>query len=93
MLPKKAIMFLFPFFFFFFLCLNYCLFSNSAVSCSLQSPRLEPARLLCLRDFPGENTGVGCILKLEISERQSGVVQQSNLDEPAFSRKTARLNF
>ena len=93
MLPKKAIMFLFPFFFFFFLCLNYCLFSKSAVSCSLQSPRLEPARLLCLRDFPGENTGVGCILKLEISERQSGVVQQSNLDEPAFSRKTARLNF
>ena len=47
----------------------------------------------CLWDFPGENTGVGCILKLEISERRSVVVQQSNLDEPAFSRKTARLNF
>ena len=28
---------------------------------SLQSSRLQPARLLCLWDSPGKNTGVGCL--------------------------------
>ena len=33
---------------------------TSAVSNSLQPYGLQPARLLCPRDFPGENTGVSC---------------------------------
>ena len=36
------------------------LFRYSVVSDSLRPPGLEPARLLCLRDFPGKNSGVGC---------------------------------
>ena len=32
----------------------------SFVSDCLQPPGLEPARLLCPRDSPGKNTGVGC---------------------------------
>ena len=34
--------------------------AHSAVSGSLQSHRLYPARLLCPWDPPGKNTGVGC---------------------------------
>ena len=32
----------------------------SVVFDSLQPHGLQPARLLCLQDFPGKNTGVGC---------------------------------
>ena len=37
-----------------------CVLSCLAVSNSLQSFRLWPARLLCPWDFPGKNNGVGC---------------------------------
>ena len=33
--------------------------SHSVVSDSLRPPGLQPARLLCLWDFPGKNTRVG----------------------------------
>ena len=32
---------------------------------SLRPSRLQPTRLLCLRGFPGKNTGVGCHLFLQ----------------------------
>ena len=35
-----------------------CLITKSCLT--LQPHELEPARLLCLRDFPGKNTGVCC---------------------------------
>ena len=34
--------------------------SHSVVSDSLQPQGLRPTRLLCPRDSPGKNTGVGC---------------------------------
>ena len=34
--------------------------ASSAVSNSVRPHGLEPARLLCPRDFPGKDTGVGC---------------------------------
>ena len=34
--------------------------SYSVLSNSLQRYGLQPTRLLCLWDFPGKNTGVGC---------------------------------
>ena len=34
--------------------------SRSVVSSSLRPHELEPTRLLCLWNFPGKNTGVGC---------------------------------
>ena len=48
-------------------CFNYCnknmlsaVLSCSAVSISLRPHGLQPARLLCLWDSSGKNTGVGC---------------------------------
>ena len=35
--------------------------SRSVVSNSLRPHGLQPARLLCPRDFPDKNTGLGCI--------------------------------
>ena len=43
----------------------YYLCCHSFMSDSLQPHRLEPARLLCPRDFPGKNTGVGCRFLLQ----------------------------
>ena len=40
-----------------------CVFNLSVVSRSLQPCALWPARLLCPWDFPGKNTGVGCLLQ------------------------------
>ena len=40
--------------------------SCSVVSDSLQPHGLEPTRLLCPWDFPGENTGVGCHFLLHL---------------------------
>ena len=37
-----------------------CVLNVSAVSSSLQSHGLQPARLLCLWNSPGKNTGVDC---------------------------------
>ena len=37
-----------------------CMLSCSVVSNSLQTHGLQPARLHCLWDSPGKNTGVGC---------------------------------
>ena len=34
--------------------------SRSVVSDSLRPDGLQPARLLCLCDYPGKSTGVGC---------------------------------
>ena len=39
--------------------------SASLVSDSLGPQGLQPARLLCLWDFPGKNTGVGCHFLLQ----------------------------
>ena len=39
--------------------------SCSVVFDSLQPHRLQPTRLLCPRDFPGKNTGVGCYFFLQ----------------------------
>ena len=41
------------------------LFSHSVVSDSLRPQGLLPTRLLCLWDFPGKNTGVGCHFLLQ----------------------------
>ena len=40
-------------------CVCVCACTHSVVSDSLQSPELSSARLLCLWNFPGKNTGVG----------------------------------
>ena len=37
-----------------------CVLSRSVVYDSLQPHGLQPTRLLCPRNFPGKNTGVGC---------------------------------
>ena len=37
-----------------------CALSHSVIPNSLQLPGLYPSMLLCPRDFPGKNTGVGC---------------------------------
>ena len=42
-----------------------CVLSHSVVSSSLWPHRLQPARLLCLWNFPGKNTGVGCHFLLQ----------------------------
>ena len=42
------------------ICVCVCLLSRSVLSNSLQPHGLYPARLLCLWDSPGKNTGVGC---------------------------------
>ena len=39
--------------------------SHSVVSKSLQPHGLQPARLLCPRNSPGKNTGVGCYALLQ----------------------------
>ena len=41
------------------------LFSCSIMSDSLRPRGLQPARLLCLWDFLGKNTGVGCHFLLQ----------------------------
>ena len=41
------------------------LLSHSVLYDSLQPPGLQPTRLLCLWDFPGKNTGVGCHFLLQ----------------------------
>ena len=43
----------------FHLCVRVCLVA-SVMFDSVQPYRLQPARLLCLWDFPGKNTGVDC---------------------------------
>ena len=47
------------------LSLRLLLFSRQVVSYSLWPHGLQPARLLCPRDFPGKNTGVGCHFLLQ----------------------------
>ena len=43
-----------------------CAYSvSSVVSDSLQPHGLQPASFLCLRDYPGKNTGVGCHFLLQ----------------------------
>ena len=37
-----------------------CMLSHFILSDSLRPLGLQPTRLLCSRDFPGKNTGVGC---------------------------------
>ena len=45
--------------------LGGCLLCHSVVSDSLQTHGLQPAKFLCLWDFPGENTGVSCHFLLQ----------------------------
>ena len=40
--------------------------SHSAMSASLRPHRLQPARLLCLCNSPGKNTGMGCHFLLQV---------------------------
>ena len=47
-------------------------FSHQVVSDSLQPHGLQPTRLLCLWDFPGKNTGVGCHFLLQGIFRTQG---------------------
>ena len=42
-----------------------CMLSRSGVPDSLRPHGLQPARLLCLWDFSGKNTGVGCHFLLQ----------------------------
>ena len=49
----------------FFLTRFSCMLSCSVVSNSLQPHGLQPTRLLCLWNFPGKNTGVGCHFLLQ----------------------------
>ena len=46
-------------------CFRLLSFSCSVISDSLETHGLEPTRLLCPRDFPGKNTGVGCHFLLQ----------------------------
>ena len=41
-------------------CVHACVRAFSVVSDSLRPHGMQPARLLCPWDFPGNNTGVGC---------------------------------
>ena len=65
----------------------------SVVSDSLQPHGLQPARLLCLRNFSGKNTGVGCHFLLQgifptqgsnpcLLQRQVNSLLQSHLGSP-----------
>ena len=56
--------------------------SHSVLSDSWRSHGLQPARLLCPRDSPGKNPGVGCHFLFQ------GVfpTQGLNLDPPALSQ-------
>ena len=53
------------------------LFTCSVMSDSLQPHRLQPARLLCPRDFPGKNTGVGCHCLLQGNLPNPGIEPMS----------------
>ena len=48
------------------------LYVASVVSNSLQPYGLQPARLLCPRNFPGKNSGVGCHFLLQGLFRTQG---------------------
>ena len=47
--------------------------SRSVLPNSLRPQELQPARLLCLWDFPGKNTGVGCHFLLQGSFLTQGL--------------------
>ena len=57
------------------------MWSRSVMSSSLQSHGLQPKKLLCPWDFPGENTGVGCHFLL----------QRSNCQHPLDHWKSKRV--
>ena len=43
-----------------------CVCAKSLQLCPTLCPHgLQPSRLLCLRDFPGKNTGMGCCALLQ----------------------------
>ena len=42
-----------------------CMLSHSVMSAFLRPHKREPIRLLCLWNFPGKNTGVGCHFLLQ----------------------------
>ena len=56
------------------------LFNPSVTSNSLQPLGLQHTRLLCLRDFPGKNTGLGCHFLLQGNLLDPGIEPVS----PAF---------
>ena len=47
--------------------------SRSVLCYSWQPYGLEPARLLCPRDFPGKETGVGCHSLLQVDLPDPGI--------------------
>ena len=52
-------------FFYFFIFFNCFFISHSVLSDSVWPHRLGPTRLLCLWNFLGKNTGVGCCFLLQ----------------------------
>ena len=59
--------------------------SSNALSCPTLWPQgLEPARLLCPWDSPGNNTGVGCCALLQRDLPDPGI-EPSSLVSPALS--------
>ena len=59
------------------------LFSCSIMSDSLRPRGLQPARLLCLWDFLGKNTGVGCHFLLQGIFPTPGI-EPASLKSPAL---------
>ena len=58
-------------------CFRLLSFSCSVISDSLETHGLEPTRLLCPRDFPGKNTGVGCHFLLQGSRPNPRIEPES----------------
>ena len=60
-------------------CVCVCVFSHSVVSDSLWAHAPQPANLLCLWNFPGKNTRVGCHFLLQ------GIFPTQGLNPHLFS--------
>ena len=79
--------------------LGYSVVSNSATCPGLQAPGLQPARVLCPRNFPGNNTRVECHFLLQgifptqgsnlhflcLLRLQVDSLPQCHLESPVFS--------
>ena len=61
-----------------------CLLSRSVMSNSLWPHGLQPSRLLCPWDSPGQNTGVGCHFLLQGNLHDPGV-EPASLAFPALA--------
>ena len=61
-----------------------CALTHSVGSNSLRPHGLQPTRLLCPRDLPGKNTGVGCHSRLQGDLPNSGI-KPTSLMSPALA--------